>query len=64
MRTAQVARQLGISADWLRRLERAGRIPPVRRDLNGHRRYKPEDLAKLAARLFEPDRRKGRNDEG
>jgi len=47
MRTAAVAAQLGISADWVKRLERAGKIPRVARDVNGHRRYSRADLERL-----------------
>jgi Helix-turn-helix domain len=49
MRTADTARELGISPDWLRRLERAGRIPPASRDLNGHRRFSQADIERLRA---------------
>jgi len=52
MRVAQLARELGFSADWIRRMEREGRIPPASRDLNGHRRYRPEDLKRLRKLLF------------
>jgi len=46
------AKELDVSADWLRRLERAGRIPPARRDLNGHRRYSQKDIKQLRDVLF------------
>lgn len=52
MRIIDVAQQLGISADWLRRLERKGRIPPAKRDINGHRRYTEEDVKRLRAVIF------------
>lgn len=52
MRASEAAKALGISADWLRRLERAGRIPPLPRDLNGHRRLSPEDLERLRVLLY------------
>ena len=52
MRCAGVARELGISADWVRRAEREGKIPPVRRDLHGHRRFRPEDVERLRQILF------------
>ncbi len=57
MRVIDVARELGFSADWIRRLEREGRIPPARRDFNGHRRYSPEDVRKLRELLFRPLKR-------
>jgi MerR HTH family regulatory protein len=52
MRITSAARELGISADWLRRLERHGRLPPARRDLRGHRRYTAEDVHLLRQTLF------------
>ena len=54
MRVANVAKELGVSRDWLRRLERLGRIPAVARDPNGHRRYTPTDVARLRALIFGP----------
>ena len=56
MRCVDVARELGFSADWLRRAERDGKIPPVQRDLNGHRRYSPEDVKRLRELLYRPAR--------
>ena len=55
MRITNAARELGISADWLRRLERHGRVPPARRDLRGHRRYTAEDVHLLRQTLFPTD---------
>jgi len=52
MRVIEVARQLGVSTDWIRRLERAGRIPPATRDSNGHRRYGQADVERLRAILI------------
>lgn len=52
MRIGNLAKLLGISADWVRRLERAGRIPPASRDLNGHRRFTPEDVEHLREILY------------
>ena len=43
-----------MSADWLRRLEKAGRIPPAPRDVNGHRRYSPEHVTAVKRALFAP----------
>jgi DNA-binding transcriptional MerR regulator len=42
------ARRLGVTPEHLRALEREGRIPPPRRDLNG-RIYSEYDLALLKA---------------
>ena len=42
----EVARQLGVTPEHLRALERQGRIPVARRDLNG-RIYTPFDIALL-----------------
>lgn len=42
----ETARRLGISPEHLRNLERGGRIPPARRDLNG-RIYSEFDIALL-----------------
>jgi DNA-binding transcriptional MerR regulator len=43
---SEAAHRLGVTPKHLRVLEREGRIPPVRRDLNG-RVYTPFDLALL-----------------
>lgn len=42
----EAARRLGVTPKHLRVLEREGRIPPVRRDLNG-RVYSDADIAFL-----------------
>jgi len=52
MRVSDVARELGVSADWLRRLERQGRLIPARRDVNGYRRYTTRDVSRVRAVLF------------
>ena len=44
----QAAELLGVTPEHLRTLERTGRIPPVRRDLNG-RIYSDFDIALLRA---------------
>ena len=49
---SEVARQLGISAGWLRRAEAQGRIPRAIRDLNGWRRYSEADVERLRAILI------------
>ena len=54
MRVGSFARELGFSAEWIRRMEREGKIPCAPRDLNGHRRYRPEDVERLRKLLF-PD---------
>jgi excisionase family DNA binding protein len=52
MRIQEAARRLGISADWLKELERRGVVIPVPRDLHGHRRFSEEDVERLRQRLF------------
>jgi DNA-binding transcriptional MerR regulator len=47
MRISQVAHECGVSADLIRRLERAGVLPPAARDLNGHRRYSADDVKRV-----------------
>lgn len=50
-RISEVARLLGISAEWLRAGERRGFFPPARRDpTNGHRYYTEEDVERLRTR--------------
>ncbi len=44
----EAARRLGVTPKHIRVLEREGRIPPARRDLNG-RVYSPLDIALLRA---------------
>ncbi len=46
-RISEAARELGISAEWLRAGEKRGFFPPARRDRNGHRYYTPEDMKRL-----------------
>lgn len=52
MRIRDIARELGVSPEWLRGLERKGEIPKAQRDRNDHRRYTPEDLERLRALLY------------
>ena len=52
MRIKGAAERLEISPDWLRELEKQRRIPQAKRDLNGHRRYTVNDVAKLKSILF------------
>jgi DNA-binding transcriptional MerR regulator len=44
MRIEDVARELKVSRDWLRRKEREGLFPAITRDRVGHRRYSAADL--------------------
>ena len=46
MHITEAARRLGVTAGYLRLLERAGQIPPARRDFNG-RIYTEFDIALL-----------------
>jgi DNA-binding transcriptional MerR regulator len=43
-RISEAARELGISAEWLRVGEKRGYFPPALRDRNGHRYYTEEDM--------------------
>ena len=53
---SEAARELGLSADWLRRGEKQGSLPPAKRDRHGHRYYTLEDLERLRnRRLMERD---------
>ena len=50
-KTSEAARELGISAEWLRKGEERGFFPPARRDPDsGHRCYTREDVERLRAR--------------
>lgn len=49
-RISEAARELGISAEWLRVEEKRGFFPTARRDRNGHRYYTPEDMKRLRNR--------------
>ena len=51
---SQVARELGMSVDWLRRAEKQGRIPRAQRHLSGWRVYSPEDVERLKSLLLTP----------
>jgi len=55
MKIGEVARELGMSVDWLRKAEREGRIPPAKRMMSGWRFYSPEDVAALRRRVFLTD---------
>ena len=49
---SQVARELGVSVDWLRQAEKDRRIPRAKRQLSGWRVYSPEDVATIRALLI------------
>ena len=49
-RISEAARELGISAEWLRIGERRGFFPPASRDRNGHRYYTRKDMERLRER--------------
>jgi DNA-binding transcriptional MerR regulator len=49
---SEAARELGLSAEWLRQGERRGSLPLARRDRNGYRYYTEEDLERLRDRRF------------
>ena len=52
MRIGAVSRELGVSSEWLRDLERSGRLPAARRDFNGHRRYSRADIQQIRGLVF------------
>jgi DNA-binding transcriptional MerR regulator len=53
---SQAARELGLSAEWLRQGEKRGSLPLARRDRNGYRYYTAEDIERLRRRrLLEHD---------
>lgn len=56
-RISEAARELGISAEWLRAGERRGFFPSARRDRNGHRYYTREDIERLRTRRTARDAR-------
>jgi len=49
-RISEAARELGISAEWLRVGEKRGYFPPALRDRNGHRYYTEEDIERMRNR--------------
>ena len=59
MRIGMVAKRVGASPSWLRKLERHGKIARAARDRNGHRRYTPEDVERIYQVIYpsgdEPD---------
>jgi DNA-binding transcriptional MerR regulator len=53
---SQAARELGLSAEWLRQGEKRGTLPLARRDRNGYRFYTLDDIERLRGRrLLERD---------
>jgi DNA-binding transcriptional MerR regulator len=58
-RISEAARELGISAEWLRKGEERGFFPRAKRDLqSGHRYYTRKDIEHLR------NRRAGRTGDG
>ena len=47
LRSAQLARLAGVSADTLRVYEAKGLLPPARRSANGYREYPPEACTRV-----------------
>lgn len=47
LRSSQLARMAGVSADTLRHYEAKGLLPPARRSPNGYREYPPEACARV-----------------
>jgi DNA-binding transcriptional MerR regulator len=41
---SEAARELDLSAEWLRQGEKRGSLPPAKRDRNNHRYYTAGDL--------------------
>lgn len=59
-RISEAARELGISAEWLRIGERRGAFPAAPRDRNGHRYYTRKDIDRLRKRRTRPAARSDR----
>ena len=47
---SEAAREVGLSAEWLRQGEKRGSFPPAKRVRNGHRYYTSEDIERLRNR--------------
>jgi DNA-binding transcriptional MerR regulator len=47
---SEAARELQLSAEWLRIGEKRGSLPLAKRDRNGHRYYTLEDIERLRNR--------------
>ena len=52
MTISEVARELGISVDWLRRAEKVGTIPRARRRVSGWRVYSADEVERLKSLLI------------
>jgi hypothetical protein len=52
---ADAAAVLGASGAWIKLQERQGKIPAIRRDRNGHRRFEENDLLRLRRLLYGND---------
>lgn len=57
---SEAARELGLSAEWLRIGERRNALPAARRDCRGHRYYIRKDIE----RLGRPRARRARREAG
>ena len=51
MRIGEFSQELGVSPDTVRRLEKRGLLI-AQRDWAGHRRFDPDDVARVRALLF------------
>ena len=51
-RISEAARELSLSAEWLREGEKRGVLPLARRDRNGYRYYTQADIERLRNRRF------------
>jgi DNA-binding transcriptional MerR regulator len=49
---SEAARELSLSAEWLREGEKRGVLPLARRDRNGYRYYTQADIERLRNRKF------------
>jgi DNA-binding transcriptional MerR regulator len=49
---SEAARELSLSAEWLREGEKRGTLPLARRDRNGYRYYTASDIERLRNRRF------------
>ena len=49
-RISEAARELSLSAEWLREGEKRGALPVARRDRNGYRYYTLTDIERLRNR--------------
>lgn len=47
---SEAARELSLSAEWLREGERRGSLPKAKRDRNGYRYYTEADIERLRNR--------------